>query len=89
MPDDDGTSKKGQIRWNSSYSAMTMEEAEKRLGTRLWKLKVVSVESLLGPVYKARERENTKKKVYDRLVEYLEIEGYPTEANEAESRSRT
>lgn len=36
---------------------------------------------MLESVYKAGERENTKKKVYDRLVEYLEIEGYPTEAN--------
>jgi len=73
MSDDKGITK---LRWNSSYSAMTIAEASERLGFNLWKLGGVTVKTLLGSAYKAGERENTKRRYsYDHLVEYLEIEG--------------
>lgn len=63
---------------------MTIEEAEKRLG--------ISFEIRAIPVRRMLERAKpvvggddailkTKQRVYDAIVDHLEIEGYPTEAN--------
>jgi hypothetical protein len=65
---------------------MTKQEAEHRLGFRLGSLTSISVDSMLANAKYNLEGldkdtiSNTKEKVYERIVEYLEVEGTPTEA---------
>ncbi|KAG0138697.1 hypothetical protein HOY82DRAFT_544583 [Tuber indicum] len=69
---------------------VTMEEAEKRLGFRFVKFEkhAVSVSQMLAEVKPAIEGlgedqvQETKEKIYDRIVELFHVEGYPTESNE-------
>ncbi|KAF8418620.1 hypothetical protein EV426DRAFT_618912 [Tirmania nivea] len=64
----------------TSYSKMSIRQAEKRLGFRLESVKAVPVDKVLVK-QSCKEMDAIKEKVYDRLVEYLDIEGYPTEAS--------
>ena len=84
--DDDNTNtkkRKGNTKYNNSYSNMTILDAGKRLGFWIDELKGTPVAKML-----ANEKDNfdeevlrTKEKVYYNIVEYLDIEGYPTEVN--------
>lgn len=79
--------KKRKSRWKISYSNMTTPEAEKRLGFRIRSLTTIPVAEML----KAEDEQHilegknetleTKRKVYEQIVQYLEIEGEPTEAD--------
>src|SRR5690606_38334948 len=58
------------------------------LGFRTPKIKIISVKDMLTKanyVFEGEEEEDstlkTKAKVYDQIIQYLAIEGYPTEAN--------
>jgi hypothetical protein len=78
--------KKRRSKWTTFYSNMTIPQAEKRLGFRLASIKAISVDRMLANAkYSLGGCSDailkTKEKVYDGIVEHLEIEGYPTEAN--------
>ncbi|KAF8439592.1 hypothetical protein BDZ91DRAFT_755703 [Kalaharituber pfeilii] len=83
---DDITNKRRKPRWATSYSNMTIREAEKRLGIRMDELEQVPVDEMLakyraqGP-YDMDKMKAMKEKVYERVLEYLDMEGYPTEAS--------
>ena len=90
--DDDNTNtkkRKGNTKYNISYSKMSILDAGKRLGFWIDELKAMPVAEML-----ASEKDNfdgevgdailrVKQKVYDNIVECLDIEGYPTEANQS------
>jgi len=72
------------MKWATSYSSMTMAEAEKRLGLRVKNIKAVPAAIMLASARNSMEADavkETTERVYRRIVEYLKIEGYPTEAN--------
>ncbi|KAI5799246.1 hypothetical protein DFH27DRAFT_525801 [Peziza echinospora] len=88
MSDGNATLKKREMKWNISYSAVSMEEAESRLGFRIQLLEsqAISVATMLGNAKRKLEDgdailESTKDKIYDRIVDHIEGEGYPTEAD--------
>ncbi|KAF8534429.1 hypothetical protein BDD12DRAFT_809376 [Trichophaea hybrida] len=82
MGDDDTNQKKRKPKWITSYSKMSIRETEKRLGIRIDELRAVPVDQMLANAKHILKGTDTiKEKVYDRIVEYLEIEGYPTEAS--------
>lgn len=82
---DDNTNQK--LKWIAPYSNVTMAQAEKRLGFRIRSLKAVSVDTMLANAKYSFGREcpdaifKTKEGVYDSIVQYLIIEGYPTEGD--------
>ena len=74
--------KKRKTKWETSYSAMTILEAEKRLGVRLSQIKTVSVETMLANAKHDFEVPDViKEKVYDQIVQYLDIEGLLDESD--------
>ncbi|KAG0634206.1 hypothetical protein HOY80DRAFT_543431 [Tuber brumale] len=74
----------------TTYSKVTLAEAEKRLGFRFMDFKShgISVSQMLEeakPEIEGLQKDQvqkTKEKVYDSIVEFLECEGYPTESLE-------
>ncbi|KAF8423831.1 hypothetical protein EV426DRAFT_711069 [Tirmania nivea] len=70
--------KKRKSKWNVSYSKMTIQESEKRLGVRLNEAIAVPVDRI--PV-EEKVILSSKEEVYEQIVRYLDIEGYPTEAS--------
>ena len=62
---------------------MTIREAEKRLGVRIAGLGAVNFAKMLagGADTDKKMVDGIKEMVYARLVEYIDIEGYPTEAS--------
>ncbi|KAG0133658.1 hypothetical protein HOY82DRAFT_604034 [Tuber indicum] len=77
------SSKKRKFRCMTSYSRMTILETEKRLHMKL-KLEGVSVQKILEGkqvLLSPQQWSQVKQQVYENLVGYLEIQGYPTEAN--------
>ncbi|KAF8423837.1 hypothetical protein EV426DRAFT_601366 [Tirmania nivea] len=87
MSDDNSIQKKRKMKWNTSYSNMSTAEAEKRLGLRIRSLKTIPVDEMLkreNGQHRLEEDDvtlQTKRKVYEQIVQYLEIEGEPTEAD--------
>ncbi|KAI5839539.1 hypothetical protein DFP73DRAFT_587459 [Morchella snyderi] len=80
---DDNTLKKRKLKWTIAYSKMTIPEAEQRLGISL-QLRAIPVHRMLERAKPAAGGDailKTKQRVYDAIVDYLEMEGYPTEAN--------
>ncbi|KAL7270976.1 hypothetical protein RUND412_006303 [Rhizina undulata] len=77
--------RKLQSKWTTSYSDVTLIDAEQRLGFRFQTMKVASVKNMLTEANYALEGDDlvlkTKEKVYDEIVQYLTIEGYPVEAD--------
>jgi len=70
------------MKWN--YSNMSFSQAEQRLGFRFESLRGILVDEMLGNANDGKSPNailTTKETVYDRIVEYLRIEGYPTEAD--------
>jgi len=87
MGDDnpDQTNKKRKPTTNStSYSKITVAQAEERLNIRLDEVPVMSVREILEAAkhsIKKADVDAMKEKIYDRLLDHIEAEGYPTEAN--------
>ncbi|KAA8898470.1 hypothetical protein FN846DRAFT_910065 [Sphaerosporella brunnea] len=85
MGDDNTERKKRKSKWTTSYSNMTMADSEKRLGIRIKNIRGIPIENMLAEAnYTMKEVDwalNTRDKVYNQIVEYLVVEGYPTEAN--------
>jgi len=76
-------SEKKKIKWVKSYSRMSIEEAEIRLGVSLRLVGKPITNMIHGkPVLLGRKSIlEVKEKVYDALKDYLNVSGYPTEAN--------
>ncbi|KAG0638807.1 hypothetical protein HOY80DRAFT_965850 [Tuber brumale] len=74
----------------TAYSKVTFEEAEERLGFRFKRFErhAISVSQMLAeakPVIEGLGKDQvqeTKEKVYDRIIEFVECEGYPTESDQ-------
>ncbi|KAF8532805.1 hypothetical protein BDD12DRAFT_809643 [Trichophaea hybrida] len=87
MGDDNTNQKKRKSKWTTSYSNMSRLQAEKRLGFRIRSIKAISVDRMLANAKYSLRGEyldvilKTKERVYDNIVEYLAIEGYPTEGD--------
>ncbi|KAF8533426.1 hypothetical protein BDD12DRAFT_487215 [Trichophaea hybrida] len=87
MGDDNTNQKKRKTKWITSYSNITAEQAEERLGFRFRTLRGIAVEGMLADGRYGVEGlevdaiNKTKEKVYGRILEYLRVEGYPTEAD--------
>jgi hypothetical protein len=70
--------KRKNFQWNKLYSNYTQQEAEVRLNTSFKKLVSRSVHfSSMLPIEHSGNIE-IKEKVYERLVERIHVEGYPT-----------
>ncbi|KAG0639089.1 hypothetical protein HOY80DRAFT_1001257 [Tuber brumale] len=84
---DNTTPKKRKLKWNTSYSNMTIGDAEIKLGFRMITLEsgAVPVEEMLkGNAYLKEAEEclmKTRERVYDRIRDHLTAEGYPSEAD--------
>ncbi|KAF8428711.1 hypothetical protein EV426DRAFT_711384 [Tirmania nivea] len=80
--DDDSSNEEGKFVWKTSYSNIGEEEAQRRLGFRIQSLKPIAVDRILAEVNDGFGDDHvlkTKEKVYNQILQYLEIEGYPTE----------
>ena len=65
-----------------SYSNITERQAEGRLGFRIRSLKGIPVEQMLASAsYCCEGLQELKEKVHDRILEYVQVEGYPTEGD--------
>ena len=86
MPDNNTHEKKRKVsvKFKTSYSSVTSAEAEKRLGFRLQSLRGRPVHKMLAgaeTMFGKDAVRETKEKVYNRILEHLIVEGYPTEAD--------
>jgi len=95
MPEDSTNHKKRKMEYECSYSEMTPAAAEERLRINFQKLlsEAIPVSQMLAEAHlgikstsdieSTREDaiKRTKERVWGRIVEYLNIEGYPTEAS--------
>lgn len=84
MGDDNTEQKKRKFPWKISYSNMTIKDAEKKLGIMMTSLReeAVSVTDMLSVHIERVERDvilKTKEKVYERILEHFEMEGFPGE----------
>ena len=80
---DEPPQKKTKYPWETLYSNVTLKEAQRRLGFRIQSLKTIEVDEILAEgndLFTDDDVLGTKEKVYDQILQYLEIEGYPTEA---------
>ena len=73
--------KKKKTKWGTPYLAMTIREAEGHLGVRISQLKTVSVQTILANAGHDFEVLDAKEKVYDQIVQYLDVEGYPEDSD--------
>ncbi|KAG0634855.1 hypothetical protein HOY80DRAFT_1140366 [Tuber brumale] len=77
-------------KYQTSYSNVTFEEAEKRLGFVVDMLNndAIDLDQMLAEMeleidgLGREEVWETKQKVYDRILEFVEMEGYPNESTE-------
>ena len=86
MGDETTNQKKRMVKWAVSYSSMSKEEAEKRLGVRMKHVEVVPTAIMLANAQNIMEADavkQTKERVYQRILEYLQVEGYPTEVTKS------
>ncbi|KAF8427484.1 hypothetical protein EV426DRAFT_715056 [Tirmania nivea] len=84
MPDDNTETKKSKTntKFKTSYSNMSLEQAEARLGFTINILdrKSIPVETMLNSTFKGLEPDamsKTKELVFDLLTRHILIEGYP------------
>ena len=68
---------------DTPYSKMTIAEAEARLNFGLDEVKAMPVDRMLAMAKHSvnADVDAMREKIYERLVEHIESEGYPTEAN--------
>ena len=72
------------MKWDTSYSNISIAQAEKRLGFQIQSLKRMPVYKMLRSADDGESPNaalKTKKKVYKQIVQYLETEGYPMEGD--------
>lgn len=87
MGDDNTNTKKRKTKWITSYSSMTIPQAQERLGFRIRTIKTVSVDEMLADNKDMFGEDRldiilkTKQRIYDNVVDYVLIEGYPTEGD--------
>lgn len=76
----DETIKKRKSKWITSYSSITVQEAEKRLNIRFNNIisKSCKIENLLDLESINKNTYDIKDKIYERIVEYIEAEEYPS-----------
>ncbi|KAF8434035.1 hypothetical protein BGX38DRAFT_179554 [Terfezia claveryi] len=82
---DNKNQKKRKLKWFTSYSNMSLLDTEKRLGfiVETFVSSAVPVNNMLATAQQECVRPgadailNIKEKVYDAIVQYLDIEGYP------------
>ncbi|KAA8909937.1 hypothetical protein FN846DRAFT_940635 [Sphaerosporella brunnea] len=69
-------------RKKRSYSNMTKTDADARLGFRIGELieHAVPAAKMLSKIADENAVKETKEKVYRNIVDYLEVEGYPSES---------
>ena len=84
MSDNETIKKKRKLKYNTSYSNMSQQATEKILQVRISNLIMASIpiEEVLLPRKAKYDVSDTKEKVYDRLVEYLDCEIYPSAAED-------
>jgi len=88
MPEDNTNHKKRKMEYECSYSEMTLAAAEKRLDLdfQTFVSEATSVDRMLAETRgialgtEEDETKGTKKKVWSHIVQYLNFEGYPTDA---------
>ena len=83
MGDETTNQKKRKMKW-PTYSSMPVAEAEERLGFRMKNIQAMSTAIMLANAQNSMEADavkQTKERVYQRIVEYLDIEGYPTDSD--------
>ena len=75
--------KKRKSKWTTLYSTITRAQAEQRLNILLHEIPVMLVDKMLatGMQNLKTDVDAMKEKIYERLLEFIEAEGYPTEAN--------
>ncbi|KAF8538493.1 hypothetical protein BDD12DRAFT_152826 [Trichophaea hybrida] len=81
--------KKRKSKWTTSYSNMSTSDAQKRLGFtfRTFGSQAIPVDRMLAEAKGGIEglgmdaTQKVKEKVYDLILDHLEIESYPTEAD--------
>ena len=79
---EDNANKKRKSKWTTSYSNMSIEDAEERLGVTMSSIRgnSIAVEDMLVQcAYAVEDISKSKEKVYDHILEHLEMEGYPGE----------
>ncbi|RPA93666.1 hypothetical protein L873DRAFT_1511851 [Choiromyces venosus 120613-1] len=82
MGDNTTEQRERQARWATSYSTMTIREAEERLGIQIDELGAVPLDIVL---LSARNLEGVdadvilkaKEEVYKQIIQYIKVEGYP------------
>lgn len=76
----DDTNKKRKSKWVTSYSSITIQEAEKRLNIRFNNIisNSCKIENLLDLKNINKKTYDIKNKIYERIVEYIEVEEYPS-----------
>ena len=88
---DDNTekqNKKRKSKWKHTYSGISTVDAEKRLGVEMETLdnEAIPVSEMLAEAgYTIQENneeiQKAKRQVYKAILQYLDLEGYPTETN--------
>ncbi|RPB18965.1 hypothetical protein L211DRAFT_669984 [Terfezia boudieri ATCC MYA-4762] len=71
-------------KWKTAYSKSTIAQAGDRLNIRLAEIPVMSVDEMLVTTRRSIKKVDVdvmKEKIHERIVEYIEGEGYPTEGN--------
>ena len=71
---DEPQTKKRKSKWDTSYSNITVAQAQKRLGFRLRSLKEISVEAMLENVEHVNLDE-VKKEVHREVTRFLRVAG--------------
>lgn len=88
MANEDTNAKKRKFPWKNSYTSMTQQGVEKRIGIRMDDLAsaVVPIEEMLAQAGYSLNGEDpdsmkaTKDEVYKQILRYLKIEGYPMDS---------
>lgn len=74
MGDDNTNTKKPKSKWTTSYSNMSIKQAEDRLGFRLRSLKETPVKAMLEHAERI-SLDKTKEEVYKEIKRFLRVAG--------------
>ena len=72
--EDDHSNKKRKWKWNTSYSDMSIKQAEDRLGFRLRSFKEIPITAMLEHAERV-SLDETKEEVYKEIKRYLRVAG--------------
>ncbi|KAI5810207.1 hypothetical protein DFH27DRAFT_538553 [Peziza echinospora] len=73
--------KQGKAKSMVSYSAISVAAAQQRLGFRIEDVKAVDFNTMSAHPYNVEEVDKVKERVYEWILQMLDIEGYPDESN--------